>query len=153
METQNSRKYSRVNTYLPIETRLVSPGEQEDLNARISKVGIIIDAVTPPDLEDKALGEWLNMLNDKMDSIIKVLSSEHESISSVAFEPLNISGNGMRIASNKSYDIGSVLEIKLVLPVQPYRILYLYGEVVRVEHNLNIFNEISSPKASGIFFI
>ncbi|MCD6487424.1 MAG: PilZ domain-containing protein [Syntrophobacterales bacterium] len=140
METQNSRKYSRVNTYLPIETRLVSLEEQEDLNARVSKVGIVIDAATPPELKDKVLSEWLNMLNDKMDSIIKVLSSERENISSVAFEPLNISANGMRMTSNKSYDIGSVLEIKLVLPVQPYKILYLYGEVVRVEHNFNTFN-------------
>ncbi|MBW2645523.1 MAG: PilZ domain-containing protein [Deltaproteobacteria bacterium] len=140
MKIQNSRKYSRVNTYLPLETRLVPPEEQEDLNPHISKVGIVIDAATPPELKDKALGEWLNILNDKMDSIIRVLSSAHESISSIAFEPLNISGNGMRITSNKSYDIGSVVEIKLVLPVQPYKILYLYGEVLRVEHNLNAFN-------------
>jgi hypothetical protein len=140
MKTQNSRKYSRVNTYLPLETRLVSPEEQEDLNAHVSKVGIVIDAETPPEMKDKALGEWLNILNDKMDFIISVLSSAYGSISSIAFEPLNMSGNGMRIASNKSYDIGSVLEIKLVLSVQPYKILYLYGEVIRVDPTTNSFN-------------
>jgi len=53
---------------------------------------------------------------------------------------LLVSANGMRITSNKSYDVGSVLEIKIVLPVQPYKIFYLYGEVVRVDCNSNVFD-------------
>ncbi len=140
METNDSRTYSRVNTYLPLEARLIPSEEKNNLTAHVSKVGIVIDEVTPPELEDKILGEWLKMLNDKMDSIIEILSSERQDTSHITLEPLNISASGMRITSQRSYDVGSVMEIKIVLPIRPYKILYLYGEVVRVDAKLDRFN-------------
>ena len=140
MEKQDSRRYSRVNTYLPLEARLIPSEETDNLIAHVSKVGIVIDEVTPHELEDKVLGEWLKMLNDKMDSILEMLSSERQDTSHITLEPLNISAGGMRIRSPRSYDIGSVMEIKIVLPMRPYKILYLYGKVVRVEDTPNFFN-------------
>lgn len=140
MRVQNSREYSRVNTYLPLEARLVPSEERAALNARVLKAGIVIDTAKPPEVDDKVLSEWLNVLNDKMDSIIEILSSGRESMSRMTFEPLNISANGMRITCCSNYDIGDVLEIKIALPMRPYKILYLYGEVIRIEPNLDRFN-------------
>ena len=94
---------------------------------------IVIDATLPPPLEDERLVAWLNLLNNKMDYLISLFSPRREDFVSIPFEPLNLSGSGMRLNSTEQFDIGDMLEIRMVLQTYPAKVLQLYGEVVRIE--------------------
>ena len=67
---ENSRKYSRVNTYMPFDVRVVSPGER-DVKSRISIDGIVLDALQPPEITDDRLYQWLSTINAKLDMLLE----------------------------------------------------------------------------------
>lgn len=126
---KNSRKYSRVNTYMPFDVRLLLPAEH-GLKPRISHDDIVVDSLRLPELKDKNLSAWLNAINTKLDML---LLSHEENFIKVNFKPLNISASGMSFTSKKKFEIGDLLEIKIVLHVDPHKILYLVAKVLRVE--------------------
>lgn len=126
---KNSRQYSRINTYMPFEVRLLSNDEQ-DLKSRISTDDIIIDSLQLPELENKKLQQWLTNINTKLDML---LSSQSEKFCEMNFKALNISASGMRFVSKERFEPGDMLEVKIVLHVNPHKILYLVAAVIRVE--------------------
>lgn len=135
----NSRKYSRVNTYMPFDVRLLSPDEHS-IKSRISDDDIVIDSMRLPEIEDKELYAWLSVINTKLDML---LMSKKEDYSEMLFKPLNISASGMRFSSKQRFEIGDLLEIRIVLHVDPHKILYLIAVVMRVEQlsfKLNKYN-------------
>jgi hypothetical protein len=137
---EDKREYARVTAYLPFEVRLVPTAERQVRRPRISGVAVLSDFAKPPEPDDKLLAQWLNMLNAKLDSIISSLSVEREGFSSLTYQMLNISGNGMGFKSKKKYDRGDFLEIKMLLYMYPHVALYLYGDVVKSEQEDDSFN-------------
>jgi hypothetical protein len=133
MKDENKRTYRRTTTLLPFQVRRLQPGDSKDLQSRVSRDSIVIDASPPPALDDESLLVWLNMLNNKLDYLIRLLSPDREDFVFMAFEPLNISGSGMRLNSTERFTLGDVLEIRIVLETCPSKVLYLFGEVVRME--------------------
>jgi hypothetical protein len=136
---KNTRKYSRVNTYMPFDARLLSP-EEHSLKSRISHDDIIIDSSRLPELEDRDLYLWLSTINSKLDML---LLSHQENFSEMNFKPLNISASGMRFTSRQSFEVGDLLEIKIVLHASPHKVLYLVAAVIRVEQvsfRINSYN-------------
>jgi hypothetical protein len=151
MTTKNQRTYPRANTLLPFTVRRLQPDESGELNCRITTDIIVIDDFLPPPLKDEPLNRWLNMLNAKLDYLIRQASSRQKDVVFMTFEPLNISGGGMSLVAHESFNIGDILEIRMVLQTYPSKILYLYGEIVRIEATpLNAGSYTVSVKFRGM---
>ena len=133
MTTNNQRNYPRANTLLPFTVRRLQPDESGELNCRVTTDIIVIDDSLPSPLKDERLNLWLNMLNAKLDYLVRQASPKREDVVFMTFEPLNISGSGMSLMARESFNIGDILEIRMVLQTYPSKILYLYGEMVRIE--------------------
>lgn len=130
---QNERRFSRVNTYLPFAVRLVPLKEKKRLKSRIAKDALVVDFTMPPPVNEPVLAEWLHKINNKLDMIIHILSPETKGFLPITFRIMNISGNGMSFSSREPFKNGEILEIQIVLYTYSYKVLYLYGKVVRVE--------------------
>ena len=128
MTKKNQRTYPRSNTLLPFTVRRLQPDESGELNCRVTTDIIVIDDFLPPPLKDELLNQWLNMLHAKLDYLIRQASPKREDVA-----PLNISGSGMSLIAHESFNIGDILEIRMILQTYPSKILYLYGEMVRIE--------------------
>jgi hypothetical protein len=133
MTTKNQRTYPRACTLLPFTVRRLKPNECEERSCRVSTDIIVIDDFLPPPLKDESLNLWLNMLNAKLDCLIRNAAPKREDIVVMTFEPLNISGSGMSLMTRESFNSGDMLEIRVVIQTYPSKVLCLYGEVVRVE--------------------
>jgi hypothetical protein len=122
-----------VCTFLPFTARCLKPSERAQLNCRLITNIIVIDGSLPPPVEDETLNLWLNMLNAKLDCLIRHAVPKQDDVVVMSFEPLNISGSGMGLMTRESVHIGDLLEIRLVIQAYPAKALCLYGEVVRIE--------------------
>ena len=109
----DKREYARVAAYLPLEICLVPTEERDIHKPRISGVAVLDNFVKPPELDDKPLAQWLNMLNVKLDSIISSLAVDREGFGSLTFKAMNISAAGMGFKSKEKYDNGAFLEMKI----------------------------------------
>ncbi|MDI6727722.1 MAG: PilZ domain-containing protein [Thermodesulfovibrionales bacterium] len=133
------REFSRVDAHVPFAVRLVPPEERPNIKSKISGETILAEFQTLTDVEDKLLSDWLKMLNAKLDSIISMLTFQREGFGSLPFVQVNISGGGLGFNSKEKYNQGDVLEIKMLLPMMPPVALYIYGEVVKIEQQINSY--------------
>jgi hypothetical protein len=133
MTADDKRSYTRASTLLPAKVRRLSPTEREGLACRIVTGGIVIDDGPPPPVEDEKLNLWLNMINAKLDYLIRLSPSGQEGVVYTELEPLNISGGGMSLVTKEHFTLGEMVEIKIVIRIYPPKILYLYGNIVRIE--------------------
>ena len=46
---------------------------------------------------------------------------------------VSISAGGLGLLSGEAYEVGELVEIRMVLPTSPFMILYVYGNVVKCE--------------------
>jgi len=136
----DKREYARVAAYLPLDIRLVPPEERDIHKARISGVAILDNFTKPPELDDKPLAQWLNMLNAKLDSIISSLAVDREGFGSLTFRAMNISAAGIGFKSKEKYDKGAFMEMKILLYMYPHVALYMYGDVINSEREGDEFN-------------
>lgn len=127
------RGFSRVDAYIPFEVRLVPVEERGTIKARTLGDMPLIDPRVLPELQDKVLGEWIKMLNLKLDAIINKLSSQKEGFGALTLAHVNLSGGGLGFFSKERYSMGDILEAKLVLPMMPPIALFVYCEVVKVD--------------------
>jgi len=137
----NLREYSRVEVVIPLQIRLVPPGEQEYFRSCLLPEMILAEFTTLPDVEDKQLADWLRMLNNKLDAIINALSFHNEGIAAAPLASITISANGMGFYSNRQYLPDDLLELKMMLPLIEPVGMCLYGRVVRVvevEHSFEV---------------
>ncbi|MBN1664053.1 MAG: PilZ domain-containing protein [Deltaproteobacteria bacterium] len=129
----DKRSYPRTTKILPYEVRRLPEHECKDLHCHESRDAIVIGKSLPLPVKDEQLNLWLHMLNAKLDYLISLTSEKKpESSLYVAFELVNISGSGMSLITKEAFQTGDMLEIKMILQAYPAKILYLYGEVVRV---------------------
>ncbi len=133
MTTKNQRTYPRACTLLPFTVRRLKQNGYAERNCRVTTDIIVIDGSLPPPVKDESLNLWLNMLNAKLDCLMRHAAPKQEDIVVMTFEPLNISGSGMSLMTQESLSIGDILEIRMVIQTYPSKVLSLYGEVVRVE--------------------
>lgn len=131
------REFSRVDAHVPFAVRVVPPEERPNIRSKISGEAILAEFQALTDVEDKVLSDWLKMLNAKLDSIINMLTFQREGFGSLPFAQVNISGGGLGFNSREKYNQGDVLEMKMILPTMPPVALYIYGEVVKVEQQIN----------------
>lgn len=133
------REFSRVDAYIPLQVRLVTKEEKQNIRSKISGEAVMAEFRTLTDVGDRVLSDWLKMLNAKLDAIINTLTFQQEGFSALPFLKVNISGAGLRFPSTKKYNQEDILELKMLLPMMPPVALYIYGEVVKVESDMNGF--------------
>jgi len=133
------RGFSRVDAYIPFEVRLVPIEERGTIKARTLGDMPLVDPRVLPELQDKVLGEWVKMLNLKLDAIINKLSSQKEGFGALPLAHINLSGGGIGFFSKEVYRLGDIIEARLVLPMMPPISLFVYGEVVKVDQTTKGF--------------
>jgi hypothetical protein len=133
MTTKNKRSYERSSTLLPVKVRRLPMTERKGLACRLVTRGIVIDEALPPPVEDKNLHIWLNMINAKLDYLIRLSRVRQEEVNYVEIEPLDISGGGMSLATKEHLALGEILEIRIVIQAYPPKVLFLYGDVVHIK--------------------
>lgn len=126
------REYARVTGYLPVSIRCVPKEEREGFSSRIAVESVLPEHPEMPGIEDEALSACLQMLNSKLDTIIRMLSFQ-SNCKEMDLAKVNISDGGLRIFSTASYARDDFVEIRLMLPTAPSMIFYIYGKVVSCE--------------------
>ncbi len=127
---QNKREFSRVDAHIPMEVRLVSEEERQNIRSRVE--GKEITGIKlPPDVDDPALSEWLKLLHSKIDAILRLTSLGGREEESSSYKTKNISGGGISFTSSENFSLGDMLEIKIFPFAIISQALYLYGEVVQ----------------------
>ncbi len=124
------REYARVSAYLPIKVRSVSEEERQSLSSRIVVESALTEHPEMPEIEDELLSACLQILNSKLDSIIRMLAFPSNSHRELDFSRVNISAGGLRKSSSECYALNDLVEIRLMLPTAPFMIFYVYGKVV-----------------------
>lgn len=127
------RGFSRVDAHIPFEVRLVPQAERATIKSRTLGDMPLVDPRVLPELQDKVLGEWIRMLNSKLDAIMNKLSSQREGFGDLNLAHVNVSGGGLGFFSKDRYNLGDIIEAKLILPMMPPVALFVYGEVVKVD--------------------
>lgn len=135
---RNKREYSRVSVFIPIEIRLLPLEEHHRVKSRLSGDALLAGFKKLPSIEDQCTAEWLSLLSNKLDTIIRMMTFDHEGFFSLPYMSVNISGGGMSFDSPTAYNPGDILEIKTLLNTPRPIALYLYGEVVNVERHEDI---------------
>lgn len=134
----NQREFSRVEAYIPMEFRVIDPQERQFIRSRVSGETILAEFKSLPDHDDQIIAEWLNTINAKLNSIIRMMTIQHEGFNCLTIRKVNISGGGMSFnaGTDKSFSTGDILELKAMLTMKNPLALFLYGEVVDInKHN------------------
>lgn len=133
------REFSRVEANIPLGVRVLSETEKDRVKSRLS--GDITFIMTKPAEEpsDRALAEWLKIINQKLDFLISMITMVQQGFSSLPLNKVDISGGGMSFLSDYPYEIGDILELKMVIENPAPLALYVYGEVVNCESMENVF--------------
>jgi hypothetical protein len=127
------KEFSKVDAYIPLSVRVLPETEKNKVKARLA--GDLSFIATKPTEEpsDKALAEWLKIINQKLDFLISIITMEQQGFAGLQLHKVNISGGGMSFLSNQSYNQGEILELKMVIENPAPLALYLYGEVINCE--------------------
>lgn len=136
-EQQNQRReYSRVDAYLPFEYRIISIGDVNFVQARLSGDVVSASEVRPlPDLGDydHILEEWIKILNAKLDTIVRLMTLQREGYFGLSYKAINISGSGMSFLVQEPLSVGDCLEIKIMLTLNKPVAVCLYGEITKIQ--------------------
>jgi len=127
------REYARVSAFLPIRIRQVSEEERQGLRSRIVVESALTEHPEMPEVEDEVLSACLQILNSKLDSIIRLLAFPSNSHRELDFARVNISAGGLSTSSSESYAPDDLVEIRLMLPTVSFMIFYVYGKVVNCD--------------------
>lgn len=79
--------------------------------------------------KDKNLGQFLKVMNKKLDSLSRVIALSNQHISGNSVQEINLSEGGLALKSNTYYEKGQTLAIQLTL-LPSYSGLILDGEVL-----------------------
>jgi len=127
------REYARVDGHIPIEVRLVPEEERPNVRSRTSLETALTENQELPELNDRVLAECLRILNTKLDTIIRLLSMQTSDYSALRMEEVNISAGGLSTFSRHNFQLDDMVEIRMILPTSPYTILYVYGNIVKID--------------------
>jgi hypothetical protein len=128
----SDREFSRVDTRVPFEFRLVPQEERINIRCTVSTEPSVIGGPLP-ELDDNDLSVWLQTINSKLDTILNYIMFQKEGFLSLKMRPVNISGGGMSFTSDRDFKLEDILEVKMMLHAFQPVALYLYGRVVKAE--------------------
>jgi hypothetical protein len=127
------REYARVSGYLSVKVQTVPEEQRQNLRSRTVVESVLTEHPQMPQVEDEAVWACLQILNSKLDSIIRILAFPSDSHRELGFSKVNISAGGLSTLSNEAYAPNDPVEIKLMLPTAPFMLFYIYGKVVKCD--------------------
>lgn len=133
------REYSRVDACLPVRIRAVPEEERQNVRSHITYESLVTQFAEMPEPEDRVLAECLQILNAKLDSILRMLAQSDKNGNGLDLVQVNISGGGLSMRTAESFPVGQLVEIRLVLPIAPLNVFYLYGVVVKCDEACGMF--------------
>jgi hypothetical protein len=134
------RGYFRVDDRFPIIYKKISASEAL-LESRIyAGYGQeLTDLETTEDTVNPRIWRMLVDINAKLGLILERLNIEGEGLATAERIAVNISASGIRFSVKETIEIGSLVEVKMLLPTNPPVGIVVYGKVVRTE----------TPEAAG----
>lgn len=132
---RKAREYSRVDAHLPLQIRVVPAEERGDVRSMSSRecLGSLFQPI--PDIDDRVLAECMHIINRKLDAILGVLGLQSDGFPVLRSTRVNISGNGLSFEWDHAFERDEFLELRIILPNAGDAILYVYGDVVRVQEH------------------
>jgi hypothetical protein len=132
-QDDQGREYSRVDAYIPFRYRIVTDEEKDHIQARISGYASVQELRPIQEVgdHDYIIGEWLKILNLKIDTVIRLITLQREGFFGLPYKAVNISGGGMSFLLPQAIDLGAILEIKLMLTRNQPVAMCIYGEVTK----------------------
>jgi Tfp pilus assembly protein PilZ len=130
-----NRDYYRIQDVLPILVRKIDK-ETQNIKSRVIAGFMLSPTEIRPEEGESAVDPkvWslLVEMDTKLNLVLEKLNLEFEGMGKAETKPINLSEGGMRFNANEKYEIGDLLEIKLLLHHCPFSAIALYGTVVRV---------------------
>jgi hypothetical protein len=128
------RDFFRVDDVIPCLYRKVSP-DTRILESRVYIVSgnEVPNLEVPDETVSPRLWNLLVDMNTKLGIILERLHLESEGMASAEKSAVNISASGIRFPSNEKFDLGDMVEVKMLLPMSPAVGVLAHGQVVRVE--------------------
>lgn len=131
LEQNDSRAFARADAELLMALRIVPVEERQQVRPRLHTPHLLFE--TPPmDVRDTALAEWLNLLNRKLDAVIKLLEEREDCTAGLSPHLVNIGAGGMSFQPTADMRIGDMLEVKVRFPLEKPVTLSVFGEVVEL---------------------
>lgn len=127
------REAVRIDVTLPFEVTPLSEKDLKEREARIIGDMPLFAYIPLKDTLDEALNNWLKLINAKLDYLIGLLTREKEGFHELPIKRVNLSEKGVRFPSEVPFEVGTPLEVKLVLELYQPLGFYLYGRVLRCE--------------------
>lgn len=145
--TSERRDYFRVEDVLPISVKRVS-ADPDSIKCRVltglapsGSYMINHDDLPEPGVSPK-LWKLLKEINCKLDLILERLPSDNDHLCGTVNKHISISLSGMSFTCDEAFDVGTLLEIKVLMPVDHPKWVMLYGKVVRTRKCDNDQHEI-----------
>jgi len=128
------RGFFRVDDVFPVIYRIID-GKGRCTESRIfSGFGLDVEEL---DVLDETVSprvwKMLVDINAKLEMILEKLNLENEGLTRAESIPVNISASGIRFFIDQPVEIGSMFELKMLLPVYPPVGVLAQGVVVRIE--------------------
>ena len=131
MNDTDRREFSRVDAFVCLQTRVVPEGQGPKLRSWVSSELALPQLQSLPELEDKAVFEAMNIINSKLDLILNILNHQDQNFHCLKTSQVNISGSGLSFDCLEAYEMGDMLELKIVFPEIPDMMICVYGQVVK----------------------
>ncbi len=143
-ELANRRQYFRVDDHVSVEWAVIdndqNPGEFFDLNPEFGLISEfqLLDVESKHLLrtltdKDKNLGQFLRVMNRKLDSLARVIALSHADTTQASIQAVNISEGGIALPSDRQVKAGQRVAVKLIL-LPSYSGLLLTGQVLSCQN-------------------
>ena len=132
------REYFRVDDMLPIIFRKLQ-GEAPPARSRLlpgfsQEYAIPASYEEPPDgAVSPQLWEMLVEINAKLGLILNKLSLDSEGLTKAEPRQVSLSSSGVKFTTGEMFGLDDLMEVKILLPLNPPVWIAVYGKVVRVE--------------------
>ena len=133
-----NREYFRVKDVIPVVARKVHQEEEPGIRSTVIPGSSIYQnaaTVSFDDGEANIDSRVLNILaemNTKLNLILEKSTIESEGFNKAANKKVDLSEGGIRFNVNQKYEVGDLIEVKLLLSRLPLIGLIVYGRVSRV---------------------
>lgn len=128
------RGYFRVDDVFPVLYRKVPDSSlRSDAKLFSAYDDEMDDCDTHDDPVDPRLWKMLVTINARLGLILTRLNLESEGMVNAQNIPVNISATGLRFTVNLPYEVGDIMEIKMLLPAEPPVGIMTFANVTRVE--------------------
>jgi hypothetical protein len=142
MDNTDRRVFFRVKALLPIQIRVVSNAEFEELESTLKSglpQSILFEEYAPEvssastsSTEYRDLANRIQLLNRKLDTILNLLLNDRlpKDFLHIVGD-VELSGGGLKFTSKISFDEGNRADVRMILPIFPYVTIPVLCEVAR----------------------